>query len=100
MELFGPILGIPEKLYKLVSTSLTSALCALGRIDFTIDNNGDLKILEFNSETPAGLVEAIGVSSIVKEKLNIEYYNPNETLRKDIRQSFFSILKDLKKIKK
>jgi glutathionylspermidine synthase len=100
IELFGPILGIPENLYKLVSNSLTSALCALGRIDFVIDNNGALKILEFNSETPAGLVEAIGGNSIVKEKLNIEYDNPNENLRKDIRESFSSILEQLKKFKK
>jgi len=100
MELFGPILGIPESLYKLVSTSLTSALCALGRIDFVIDNNGDLKILEFNSETPAGLVEAIGVSSIIKEKLNIKYDNPNGNLRKDISETFSSILEQFKRNKK
>ena len=99
MELFGPILGIPEDLYKLVSTSSTSALCALGRIDFAIDNNGELKILEFNSETPAGLVEATYINSIVKEKLNIEYDNPNKSLRKNIRETFSSILGDLKKIK-
>ena len=100
MELFGPILGIPENLYKLVSTTLTSALCALGRIDFAIDNSGDLKILEFNSETPAGLVEAIGLNSIVKEKLNIEYENPNENLKNHIRETFSSILEELKKNKK
>ena len=34
MDLFGPILGIPEDLYKLVSTSLTSALCALRKNRF------------------------------------------------------------------
>lgn len=100
MELFGPILGIPENLHKLVSTSSTSALCAIGRIDFAIDNNRDLKILEFNSETPAGLVEAIGLNHIVKEKLNMEYHNPNKNLRRDIRKSFSSILEDFKKIKK
>lgn len=99
MDLFGPILGIPEKLYKLVSTSLTNELCALGRIDFAVDNNGALKILEFNSETPAGLVEAMGISNIIKEKLNIEYEDPNENLRKCIRESFSSILKDLKENK-
>lgn len=99
MELFGPILGIPEELYKLVSTSFTSVLCALGRIDFAVDNNGDLKILEFNSETPAGLVEAIGLNSIIKEKLNIKYDNPNVNLESDIRKSIFSILEELKKSK-
>lgn len=96
LQLFGPILGIPESLYKLVSTSLTTALCAIGRIDFALDNNGDIKILEFNSETPAGLVESIGVNSIIKKELKIEDKNPNETLRSDIKESFKFILKDLK----
>lgn len=99
MELFGPILGIPEELYKLVSTSLTSELCALGRIDFVVDNDGKLKILEFNSETPAGIVEAIGISSIIKENLNIEYGNPNDNLRSDIKGIFSSIIKDIGKNK-
>jgi Glutathionylspermidine synthase len=99
LELFGPILGIPEELYKLVSTSLTGDLCALGRIDFAVDNKGKLKILEFNSETPAGIVETIGISSIIKEKLNIEYKNPNHNFRECIKEAFSSILKDLKKIK-
>lgn len=99
IELFGPILGIPGSLYKLVSTSCTSALCALGRIDFAIDNNGDLKILEFNSETPAGLVESIGFSPAIKEKLNVKYNDPNEELRNNIRNTLLFIIKDLSKFK-
>lgn len=100
IELFGPILGIPEALYKLVSTSCISALCALGRIDFVVDDSGELKILEFNSETPAGLVEAIGVNSIFMEELNIKYKNPNDKLRSYIRNSISVILEELKKYKK
>ncbi|AGX44765.1 glutathionylspermidine synthase family protein [Clostridium saccharobutylicum] len=100
MELFGPLLGIPKELYKLVSTFCTSNLCALGRIDIAVDNDGNLKIMEFNSETPAGLVEAIGVNSIVKDKLNIKYDNPNEKLRKNIKESFACILEEIKKKKK
>ncbi|WP_297429854.1 glutathionylspermidine synthase family protein [Clostridium sp.] len=99
IEIFGPILGIPEELYKLVSTSITFALCALGRIDFVIDNDGNLKLLEFNSETPAGLVEALGVNSIVKYKLGIDCDDPNTNLRGNIRKSFFYILEELKKSK-
>ncbi|OPJ63471.1 glutathionylspermidine synthase family protein [Clostridium chromiireducens] len=99
IDIFGKILGIPEKLYKLVSKSLTSVLCALGRIDFVVDNDGNLKILEFNSETPAGLVESIGGNSIVKKKLNIEYEDPNEKLRGEIRKTFFIILEEFKKSK-
>lgn len=99
IELFGPLLGIPKELYKLVSTSITSALCALGRIDFVIDNNGNLKILEFNSETPAGLVEAIGVNSIFAKKFNIKYSDPNENFRTNIKSSLAFILEELKKSK-
>lgn len=97
--LFGPILGIPEELYKLVSTSLTSALCALGRIDFAIDNNGELKILEFNSETPAGIIEAIGFNALIKEHVDTGNENPNKNLRNYIKQSFDNILEELKKTK-
>lgn len=99
IELFGPILGIPEELYKLVSTSLTSTLCALGRIDFAIDNNGDLRILEFNSETPAGIVEAIGLNTLIKEHIYIENENPNKNLKNCIKQSFVNILEQLKNTK-
>lgn len=100
MELFGPILGIPEELYKLVSTSLTSSLCALGRIDFGVDNNGNLKILEINSETPAGLVEAIGANHIIKKELDIKYMNPNRNFREGIKKSFKFILEEIEKFKK
>ncbi|MGG7176345.1 glutathionylspermidine synthase family protein [Clostridium paraputrificum] len=99
IELFGPILGIPESLYELVSKSCTTALCALGRIDFALDNNGELKILEFNSETPAGLVESVGINSIIKKELGINYEDPNESLINDIAEAFKFVLKDLKKEK-
>lgn len=99
MELFGPILGIPDALYRLVSKSYTSALCALGRIDFAIDNNGELYILEFNSETPAGLVESVGGNAIIKERLKLEYKNPNKDLKRYMINTFSNILNELKKKK-
>lgn len=99
LELFGPLLGIPEELYRLVNSSCTSELCALGRIDFVLDNNGELKILEFNSETPAGMVESIGITALIKEKLNYEYENPNEKLREKIKEIFISILNKYSKFK-
>ncbi len=100
IELLGPILGIPEELYKLTSISCTSVLCALGRIDFVIDNNGELKILEFNSETPAGLVEAIGVNSVVSKELKVKYVDPNENFRNEIKDVFSHILEEFKQYKK
>lgn len=99
IELFGPILGIPESLYKIVTRSEISELCALGRIDFALDNCRNLKILEFNSETPAGLVEAIGVNSIIKEKFNIKYDNPNENFRNKIKKVLKNIIQEIEKHK-
>lgn len=96
LELFGPILGIPEKLYKIVSNSYVKELCAIGRIDFALDNLGNLKILEFNSETPAGLVESIGINSILKRKFNLEYDDPNEKLKESIKITLRNIIDELK----
>lgn len=97
LELFGPILGIPKKLYKIVDDSFVKELCALGRIDFVVDNFGHLKILEFNSETPAGLVESMGVPLILREKFNLGYKNLNENFRQSIKDTLKSILKQLEK---
>ncbi|WP_315079321.1 glutathionylspermidine synthase family protein [uncultured Clostridium sp.] len=100
IELFGPILGIPEALYKVVSQSYTSTLCALGRIDFGLDNYGDLKILEFNSETPAGIVESVGINPMIQEKFHLNYINPNENLKNHIRNTLNYIIEEIKQYKK
>ncbi|MBY7023678.1 MULTISPECIES: glutathionylspermidine synthase family protein [Clostridium] len=99
IKLFGPILGIPEDLYKIISQSYTTTLCALGRIDFALDNYGDLKILEFNSETPAGIVESIGINSIIKKRFDLKYINPNEDLRYDIKNTLLYIIEEIKQLK-
>jgi glutathionylspermidine synthase len=97
--MFSEILGIPESLRKVILNSRTEEFCAIGRIDFAIDNDGNLKIFEFNSETPAGLVESIGISEIIKEELQIPYINPNAHLREHIKDVFSKILKDFSKEK-
>jgi glutathionylspermidine synthase len=93
-DMFYSLLGIPENLKSLVLNSCTDSFCAVGRIDMVIDNNGVIKILEFNSETPAGLVESIGIQKIIKERLYADYINPNENLRSNIKESFEKILTD------
>ncbi|SFB43169.1 glutathionylspermidine synthase family protein [Clostridium frigidicarnis] len=93
-NVFYELLGIPSNIKDLVLNSHTNVLCALGRIDFALDNNGVLKILEFNSETPAGVVESIGINKIIKEELNISYCDPNNNLRDKIKNVFYKILKD------
>ena len=99
LNLFGPILGIPQKLYKIVSESKIKELCAIGRIDFALDNLGKLKILEFNSETPAGLVESLGVSNFIKDKFNFDYYDPNKNFRYNIKETLKNIISQLERNK-
>ncbi|NKF07342.1 glutathionylspermidine synthase family protein [Clostridium gasigenes] len=93
--MFSDLLSLPENLKEVILSSDTDALCALGRIDFVLDNNGDLKILEFNSETPAGIVESIGITNIIKEELKLNYTNPNDKLKDNIKNVFKKILKDI-----
>lgn len=95
LELFGPILGIPEELYDIVKDNFVKELCALGRIDFVVDNLGELKILEFNSETPAGLVESIAIPEIMKDKLDLDLVNPNKNFRLNIKNTLKKILRQL-----
>jgi glutathionylspermidine synthase len=98
-ELFFEILGIDERLKDLVTSSDTEALCCIGRFDWVLDNKGELKLLEFNSETPAGLLESTALNEIVRKKLTIEHKNPNENLARQIRDSFYSIVKDYERIR-
>ncbi|SFU69585.1 Glutathionylspermidine synthase [Clostridium sp. DSM 8431] len=92
LELFGDILGIPKELYSLVRSKEVTELCAVGRIDFAFDNFGNMKILEFNSETPAGLVESMYVPSILKDTLSIKYENPNKFFRDNLKDELKTIL--------
>ena len=94
-SMFSELLCLPENLKEVILSSETDALCALGRIDFVLDNNCDLKILEFNSETPAGIVESIGITKIIKEELNLNYINPNDKLKNNIKSVFRKILNDI-----
>ena len=93
-KLICPILGIDEGLIEAVSCNFTNYLTFVGRLDWVIDSEGQLKLLEFNSETPAGLMEAIALNKIIKEKCNIPYINPNDKLKENIRESFKAIARD------
>lgn len=95
IDIFGPILGIPEDLYRIVKNTTVSHLCALGRIDFCIDNESNLKILEFNSETPAGIIESLEINSFIKREFSLDYKNPNEKFREKIKLILKKIIEDI-----
>jgi len=87
-----PVLGIAEELIPLVSQQLQNTLSFLGRFDFVFDNIGRLKLLEFNAETPAGIIESIGLNSLIKDTVKIPYNNPNENMAQQLRSEFSRII--------
>lgn len=99
IDTFSPVLGI-SSLDNLAVQSYTDSLVFLGRMDWCLNSRGQWKLLEFNSETPAGLVESIGISKIIKEELNIKYENPNEDMEDLLKNQFHKIIKDYEKVKK
>lgn len=97
--LFKDIMGFDDNIVELIIKQNTEALCLIGRMDIVIDDENNIKILEFNSETPAGLVEAIGIQKIVKEELGINNININEYLSNKLKENIKCIVEDYKKIK-
>lgn len=56
-------------------------LTIIGRFDWGIDDNGNFKLFEFNSDTPAGLCESTFVTKLIHEEFQIDNYkNPNTDL--------------------
>ena len=94
-----PVLGIAEELIPLVSKQEQNTLSFLGRFDFVFDNIGRLKLLEFNAETPAGIIESIGLNSLIKDILKIPYRNPNYNMTEQIQGQFNRIINIYKKNK-
>lgn len=98
-EILLPNLGIDERLFDVIKKYKSDILTSIGRLDFVVSSTGEVKILEFNSETPAGLVESIGLSEIIKKELNILYKSPNENMKNIIKESFKKILNKLDNVK-
>lgn len=97
--LFCPILGISDSLSGLVVQSYTDMLSLIGRFDWVYDASGDLKLLEFNAETPGGLLESIILSRLIKQRLNLNDPDPNEQLGSLLAGTFEKIVKDYGKFK-
>ena len=100
LNIFGEIFGIPKELYGIIENTAVSKLCAIGRIDFCLDNEGKLKMLEFNSETPAGIIEAVGINKFIKDEFSLDYINPNEHLKEKIALNLKEIIREIERKKK
>ncbi len=97
-QLLGPVLGISEPLLDLVASRQTSSLGLLGRLDWVVDHQGRLKLLEYNGETPAGLLESVGLNPLVAkaagERGRRLGKDPNQGLPNLIRAEFTRIVED------
>lgn len=99
IDIFKDIMGFDRNIANLINKQYTDALCLIGRMDIVVDNEGNIKILEFNSETPAGLVEAIGIQQIIKEEVDISSTNLNENLKGNLKENIIRIINDYTKHK-
>jgi len=58
-ELFAPLLSIPSCLQSLAENDQEEWLTLLGRFDWAVDRHGDLRLLELNTDTPAGFESVV-----------------------------------------
>lgn len=98
-DIICPVLGIDSELVELITISHTELMCFIGRMDWVLDSKGDLKLLEFNSETPAGIQESAILNELILNELDINAINPNKDMKKLIKTSFLKIIDDYKKVK-
>lgn len=94
---FADVLGISE-LEEMVKLRATNEFVFLARMDWAIDFSGKLKLLEINSETPAGLIESIFLDKIIIEELNISQESSNKYLKEKILGQFKKIIQDYKAV--
>jgi glutathionylspermidine synthase len=96
LEAFSEILGI-NSLIDLIKHRFTEEFLFLGRMDWALDASGDLKLLEINSETPAGLCESLFIDSIIKEELKLNLDSSNNNFRRKLLEQFNKIVKEFEK---
>jgi glutathionylspermidine synthase len=97
--IFCPVLGIEDSLQDLVTQNITSHTAFIARLDWGVDSNGNWRMLEINSETPAGIMESMALNDVIKSELAIKLNDPNKSLVKLIREAFTCIVNDYNKYK-
>lgn len=101
---FCPLLGIPTALRKLIEKSPVDELF-IGRFDWVMDTVGNWKLLEFNSETPAGIIESGVLNGMILSSFRqhfgheLKLSDPNADLLRLIRQHFGQILAQYEAVK-
>lgn len=91
-------LGFPEESLSYIRLKTISQECIIGRFDFVV-REGEIKLLEFNSDTPTFIKELYHVNEKVCEYFGCP--NPNEQLEgqlaKELKRSLLSSWKSLQR---
>ncbi|ADL53050.1 glutathionylspermidine synthase family protein [Clostridium cellulovorans] len=96
INIYSDILAITNQVSLL--NDLTDSFTLLGRLDFILDINNQWKVLEINSETPAGICESINIDKLIYDYINDKsLLRANDYLEDKIIESAEKILKDYKK---
>lgn len=98
-DLLYDVLGIPEGLKTLISQKHCTQHHFIGRFDFVLDSIGNIKLLEFNAETPAGIIESIVLNEMILKQSEKEFLNPNAHFSELIIKQFLEIIKDYEAVK-
>lgn len=103
-NLFKDILDI-DYMQKFFCKKDLDILFCIGRLDWIVDYNGNLKLLEINAETPAGLNEAMEIEKLYLERLkddNLVSFNSNmgELILEKVKSiiSYYSNKKEIKTV--
>ena len=75
---FDEILGISDVSKNVYSPKDFSYLSILGRMDWALDADNNLKLMELNNETPAGLYESTILNDYLTKRYKVDMKNPNE----------------------
>lgn len=98
IEIYSEILSIENQVPLL--NDFTNAFTFLGRMDFILDTNNVWKVLEINSETPAGICESIHIDKLIYDYVqDKKVKRVNEELEKHIYDTANKILSDYSKYK-
>lgn len=82
-------LGLPEATWEAVRLAIPESVTLIGRFDFAQTPEG-LKMLEFNSDTPTGIVEAFYANGQACDFFGIE--DPNQGMEQDLQEGFQSMV--------
>jgi len=92
-----PILGFSEEVSLMLSKYSTYFDAFISRFDWVFDVKGNLKVLEYNSETPAGIMESVVLNELILKESGKQLSNPNEHMLELIKSRYKTILNVYKK---